>query len=100
MRKILLAAALSFGALGGCSKSEADKGAAADVKIPSATVDDLDHWLAAKEAQAVDCNGDNTRKRAGVIPGAILVSDEEKFTASELPGDKQTKLVFYCGGPG
>lgn len=107
MRKILLAAALTFSAgvcvLGGCTKSEADKadkGPTADVKIPSATVADLDQWLTAKQAQAVDCNTPNTRKREGVVPGAILISDEEQFAATELPADKQAKLVFYCGGPG
>jgi len=100
MRKILLAAALSFGAIAGCSSSEADKGKTADVKVPDVTVDNLDQWLAAKSAQPVDCNSQNTRKREGVIPGAILITDEEKYAASELPSDKQTKLVFYCGGPG
>jgi hypothetical protein len=100
MRKYLLAAALALGAVSGCSKSDAGKGAAADVKIPDVTVADLDQWLTAKSAQAVDCNSANTRKRAGIIPGAILVTDEESYPASELPGDKQAKLVFYCGGPG
>jgi hypothetical protein len=100
MRKILLATALSLSAMAGCSKSEADKSAKADVKIPDATVADLDQWLTAKSAQAVDCNSDNTRKRAGIIPGAILVTDEESYAATQLPADKQAKLVFYCGGPG
>jgi hypothetical protein len=60
----------------------------------------MDKALAAKEATPVDCNGDRTRKKLGVIPGAILVSDEESFAASELPADKNTKLVFYCADTG
>ncbi|MGE5184905.1 MAG: rhodanese-like domain-containing protein, partial [Acidobacteriota bacterium] len=64
------------------------------------TVDQLDKDLAAKAATPVDCNGDATRKHMGTIPGAILVSDEDKYDASALPTDKAAKLVFYCGGPG
>ncbi len=70
------------------------------MKIPQITVDQLDKDLAAKAATPVDCNGDTTRKHEGTIPGAILVADEEKYAASELPADKSAKLVFYCGGPG
>ncbi|MBA3502772.1 MAG: rhodanese-like domain-containing protein, partial [Deltaproteobacteria bacterium] len=47
----------------------------------------------------VDCNSEKTRKKVGILPGAVLI-DDETFTASELPSDKSTKLVFYCGGPG
>src|SRR2546423_4289049 len=101
MRKMLLATALALSAIAGCSKSEGNGTATkADVKIPHVTVDDLDHMLAAKEATPVDCNGDRTRKREGVVPGAIIISDEETFAASELPADKTAKLVFYCANPG
>ena len=99
---MLLAALLSLAAVPACTKSgDADsKGAKDDVKIASITIDDADKLLAAKQATAVDCNGAPTRKRMGTIPGAILVTDDEAFAASELPADKQSKLVFYCGGPG
>ncbi len=99
---MLFALALSLGALGGCSKGGAGGGSAAkdDVQIPNITVDDADKLLTAKQAIAVDCNGDNTRKKMGVIPGAIRVDDEETYAASALPADKNAKLVFYCGGPG
>jgi hypothetical protein len=101
MRKMLLSVALACSVMTGCSKSDGGPAAAAkDVKIPDITVDQLDKDLAAGQAKAVDCNSDNTRKREGVVPGAILVSDEEKFAATELPTDKGAKLVFYCGGPG
>jgi hypothetical protein len=101
MRNILLATALALSAVAGCSKSEGnDKTAKAEVKVPHVTVDDVDRMLAAKEATAVDCNGDRTRKREGVVPGAIIISDEETFAATELPADKAAKLVFYCANPG
>jgi len=104
MRTFLFAAALSITAVAGCSKPEkavsapaADK---AETKLPSMTLDEVDHALAANEAKAVDCNGDATRKKMGVVPGAILVTDDESFAATELPPDKTTKLVFYCADPG
>src|SRR5262245_28437090 len=99
MRKVLFAAALSLAAFAGCSKSDktaATSEAEAEANLPAMTVDEVDHAIAAKEAQAVDRNGDLARKRAGVVPGAILVSDHKEFAASELPADKNTKLVFYC----
>ena len=44
----------------------------------------------------VDANGTETRKKMGVIPGAVLLSDSDTFNASELPADKARQLVFYC----
>ncbi len=45
----------------------------------------------------VDANGDSTREKYGIVPGALLLSGSD-FKASELPEDKSKKLVFYCGG--
>ncbi len=59
-------------------------------------VDELERALAAGSCVAVDANGDPTRKRMGVIPGAVLLSDFEVFALSELPADKSKGLVFYC----
>ena len=99
MRFILLAAALALAPA--CSKSDStEQTNTADVKVPNMTVDDLDHALAAKQAQAVDCNSDATRKKMGSVPGAILVTSDDAYAASELPADKTTKLVFYCANPG
>jgi hypothetical protein len=97
MRKLLLGAALACAAITGCAKDKADSAAttAAD-EFPAMTPDELERALTAKEAQAIDCNGDRTRKKHGVVPGAILISDEESYPASELPADKAMKLVFYC----
>lgn len=99
LRAVLLAAGMLVTAGGGCSTSSADK-AVAEAKAPDMTVDELDKQLASHQATPVDCNGAGTRKRQGVIPGAILLSDEETFKDSELPADKSARLVFYCGGPG
>jgi hypothetical protein len=110
MRLALLAAVLSLAAAG-CSKSRPAPGAtaapaaaaakpAAKAEIPSLTVDEVDHELAAKQITAVDCNDNLLRKKTGVIPGAILLADIESYDASVLPADKGAKLVFYCHDPG
>jgi hypothetical protein len=37
------------------------------------------------------------REKMGVIPGALVLSDWNKFDiATELPKDKSMKVVFYC----
>jgi rhodanese-related sulfurtransferase len=50
--------------------------------------------LAHHECQAVDANGDATRRRMGVIPGAVLLRDLDAI--DQLPADRTTGLVFYC----
>lgn len=49
----------------------------------------------AKLATFVDVNGDDTRTKDGIIPGAVLLTSTE-FGATELPAAKDAKLVFYC----
>lgn len=45
----------------------------------------------------LDANGEKTRKKDGVVPGAKLLSSASKYdVAKELPADKKTPLVFYC----
>ena len=79
----------------GCEKS--DKAAAkAEEQFPTMTPDEVEAQLATKSVTPVDCNGEGTRKKMGILPGAILITDEEQFGPSELPADKTTKLVFYC----
>src|SRR5437879_6226961 len=95
MRKLLFIAALVAAAA--CSKKSSDAPAAADeAKIPAITVDEVDKAIAAGRATPIDCNGDGTRKKMGVVPGAVLLSDDDSFALSELPSDKQKELVFYC----
>jgi len=44
-----------------------------------------------------DADPANSREKMGVIPGAIVLSSFNKFdVATELPRDKNAKLVFYC----
>ena len=44
-----------------------------------------------------DANGWGLRSTAGVIPGAHLLTSDDKYdVAKELPPDKSAKLVFYC----
>jgi hypothetical protein len=44
-----------------------------------------------------DANGWGLRSTAGVIPGAHLLSSDDKYdVATELPPAKNAKLVFYC----
>lgn len=98
MRMLLalsLLAPLAVG--GGCSKP-ADRGAAAErAAVATVSVDELDQMLARNDCQAVDANGDATRKKMGVIPGAVLLSDMD--AVGELPADKSRSLVFYCANP-
>lgn len=48
---------------------------------------------------AVDANGEDTRRDRGVVPGARLLTSSSGYNpAAELPSDKSTALVFYCGG--
>ena len=102
MRKILFAAALL--AATACTKKHdqapaagAAPAAAVDqAKIPALTVDQVDQALASGQVTPVDCNGQATREHEGVLPGAVLLSDEETYQMSELPADKSKSLVFYC----
>ena len=100
MHKILLATVLACAALAGCAKSDKTAAEKAEADLVTMTVDEVDHAVTDKTAQAVDCNTDKTRKRAGVVPGAILISDHEGYAAGELPADKTMRLVFYCANPG
>jgi len=44
-----------------------------------------------------DANGWALRSRAGVIPGAHLLTSDDKYDVTkELPAEKSAKLVFYC----
>ena len=96
MRRFFLVTVLAAAPLAGACEKAKDDSAAKAVDVPEMTVDQLDAQLAAKTAQAVDANGNATRKKMGVIPGAILLPDTENWSPSELPSDKDRPLVFYC----
>jgi 3-mercaptopyruvate sulfurtransferase SseA len=101
MRTLLFSMVVALAAVG-CSEKSNEKAGKAEVKsdLPEISIADAAAGLEAKNVTFVDCNNEKTRKKVGVIPGAILIDDEETFTADDLPPDKNTKLVFYCGGPG
>jgi len=95
----LLATSVWLGA--GCSRDHAAAERApaqpTGAQVPTVSVDQLDRMLARHECQAVDANGDATRKRMGVIPGAVLLRDMDAI--EQLPADKSRPLVFYCANP-
>ncbi|HMG20146.1 MAG TPA: rhodanese-like domain-containing protein [Kofleriaceae bacterium] len=96
LARTLLASSLAVvvGLGAGCSRREA---AEQRRELPTVTVDQLDRMLASHECRAVDANGDTTRKRMGVIPGAVLLRDMD--AVDQLPADRSTGLVFYCANP-
>ena len=95
MRNLLLCTLLGLATATGCAKSAAPAADQAAAVVPTVSVDECDQQLA-KGAQAVDANGEQTRKKLGVLPGAVLLTDSESFAVSELPADKAKPLVFYC----
>ncbi len=76
------------------TKAKADAHAAFTNLSPQA----VDELVAKKGCVPVDANGDSTREKYGVLPGAVLLSKVQGYDMSELPADKDAKLVFYCGG--
>jgi rhodanese-related sulfurtransferase len=49
-----------------------------------------------KNVSIYDANVPEIRQKFGVIPGAKLLSSDDKYDISVLPPDKDAKLVFYC----
>ena len=93
-----LALALLVSALAVCARAADD---AKPERFKTMHVADLAAALKSDKAPVVyDANTKGMRKKAGVIPGALLLSNYRKFdTAKELPADKATPLVFYCANP-
>ncbi|HEY8430919.1 MAG TPA: rhodanese-like domain-containing protein [Sandaracinaceae bacterium] len=78
--------------------SSACSGEANEAPIPELSVAQVASMLEAGEAVVVDANNARTREQYGVIPGARLLSSSSSYDpATELPADKSTNLVFYCG---
>jgi rhodanese-related sulfurtransferase len=99
MKKLWFVAVLALAA-GGCSKAKPDdksaKAHAKSVDLAAVSVTELDGLLAKGGCTPVDANGEATRKKRGVIPGAVKLTDYETYSAAELPADKARPLVFYC----
>ncbi len=48
-------------------------------------------------ATFVDANGEDYRKKHGVVPGAVLLANYRTYDADKvLPDPKDQHLVFYC----
>jgi rhodanese-related sulfurtransferase len=90
----VLAAMMAVGGVAGCAKPE--PASQAQTEVPAVSLDAVDTALAAGKIVPVDANTERTRKKMGVVPGAVLLSDSELFSVSELPTDKTKALVFYC----
>lgn len=76
-----------------CDGSDGQQQAKAPVK---ATVEQVASWQKAKQVTPVDANGKELRSKAGVIPGAVLLTSSSQYDVKELPANKDAKLVFYC----
>jgi hypothetical protein len=62
-------------------------------------VDDLKAFMAdsSSHVHIFDANVPETRAAFGMIPGAkLLSSDDDYNVATELPANRNAKLVFYC----
>ncbi|HVU04840.1 MAG TPA: rhodanese-like domain-containing protein [Polyangiaceae bacterium] len=80
-------------------KASAAANAAAPTRaVREVGVADVARILKDKSGVVVDANGEDTRKEFGVVPGALLLTSHKNFALSELPAEKSTELVFYCGG--
>ncbi|MDX2090425.1 MAG: rhodanese-like domain-containing protein [Kofleriaceae bacterium] len=97
MRMFLASVLLALAVIPGCSKAnEKAKQEHVDQEVAAVSIDQLETMLANNACIPVDANGEQTRRKLGTIPGAVLLSDSETFATSELPVDKTKQLVFYC----
>ncbi len=67
--------------------------------VNEVSVDDLSRLMGEGSAKLAifDANGSKIRKEFGIIPGAKMIDDAGGYDLSAtLPGDKASKLVFYC----
>jgi len=69
-------------------------GRAAEDSLQSLTVDQVADLIAKHDVAVFDNNGMDRYKQSH-LPGAKWVSFKD-VKASDLPADKEAKLVFYC----
>ena len=91
-KAIALSFALAAPAAFACDGTE-NHAEAAPKKV---TVVELAKMTSAKQATVLDANSNDFRAKNGIIPGAILLTSSSEFAVSELPANKDAKLVFYC----
>lgn len=73
-------------------------GCTAAVDAPDMSHDELVQAIESKQVVLLDCNGTESYESAH-IPGAIDVQANKDQLVSQLPEDKDTLIVAYCGGP-
>lgn len=100
LRSLLFVSVVALAA-GACKTNEtprpsAEAQAAAAAKVGTVTVDQVDALLVSGGCQPIDANNGPTRQREGTLPGATLLTNHRTYRMSELPADKDHKLVFYC----
>ena len=83
-----LALSVAFAAVGAHASEAKDEG------FGSLTIAQVSDLVARKSASIYDNNGKD-RWQKGHVPGAKWVAPDA-VTASDLPADKASKLVFYC----
>ena len=87
MKRTLLAFAVL--AWVGCTKKPAE--------VKEASVAEVAEFVKTASATICDANDDEYRKVAGVVPGAVLLSNFAEYDVkATLPPDKARQLVFYC----
>jgi rhodanese-related sulfurtransferase len=93
MLTVALFASLAVPALALACEGDHQKASAEPKK---ASVAEVASWTKEKKVTPIDANGKQTRDSQGVIPGAVLLTSSSQYAVSELPTDKNAKLVFYC----
>ena len=101
MKKLLVSAAIALCLVGCNKKSDADAAtttAQAGKSITETPLPEVRMLVETKSSTVLDANDNDTRKEYGIVPGAKLLTSSDGYALSELPSDKDSKLVFYCGG--
>lgn len=100
---VVITAALGFFTVANANEQTksvqtAEKSVVKALEIQEISVEQVKRLMADSKAKfaIVDANNDGTRKDAGVIASAILLTSYNQYALTELPVDKSTTLVFYC----
>lgn len=87
MKHLMLTLAVGL-ILTGCTRSHPP--------VKEATVAQVAEHVKNGTGTILDANDDEYRKAAGVVPGAVLLTNFNSYELSQLPSDKTRPLVFYC----
>jgi rhodanese-related sulfurtransferase len=103
MSKALLAAFAALALASGCKSAptaskDTEKKVAAPSGVRELSVADVATALKDGTATVVDANDVETRRKYGMVPGAVLLTNNKTYALSELPSAKDEPLIFYCGG--